>query len=361
VLSRDARWKEDPFRAMLKKVAPGTDLYEGLENIIRAKTGALLVVGDSEKVLSLCSGGFRLDTEFDPSRVYELAKMDGAIVLSSDLKRIVYANTQLIPDPNIPTSETGTRHRTAQRMAKQTGNLVIAISQKRNIVTLYKDNLKYVMHDIGVVLAKANQALQTLENYKGVLNRALSNLSVLEFEDVVTLFEVVVVIQRMEMVRRVAEEIERYICELGTEGRLVKMQLEELMVDVEDEGLYVINDYMVEAKDRTAENINAEISDWTAEDLLDLAVIGRALGHAGSMNTLDIPVSPRGYRILSKIPRLPYAVIENLVGRFGNLQAILQASIEELDEVEGIGEVRARAIMEGLRRLRQQILLDRHI
>jgi diadenylate cyclase len=319
------------------------------------------VVGDSEKVLSLCSGGFRLDTEFDPSRVYELAKMDGAIVLSSDLKRIVYANTQLIPDPSIPTSETGTRHRTAQRMAKQTGNLVIAISQKRNIVTLYKDNLKYVMHDIGVVLAKANQALQTLENYKGVLNRVLSNLSVLEFEDAVSLFEVVVVIQRMEMVRRVAEEIERYICELGNEGRLVKMQLEELMVDVEDEGLYVINDYMVEAKDRTAESINAEISDWTPEDLLDLAVIGRALGHAGSMNTLDIPVSPRGYRILSKIPRLPYAVIENLVGRFGNLQAILNATIEELDEVEGIGEVRARAIMEGLSRLRQQLLLDRQI
>lgn len=361
MLSRDTRSTEDPMRSMLRRVAPGTAIYDGLENIIRARTGALIVIGDSDKVLSLCNGGFMLDTEFDPTSLYELAKMDGAIVLSSDMKRIVYANAQLIPDPEIPSSETGTRHRTAQRMAKQTGELIIAISQRRNIITLYKDNLKYVMHDISVVLAKANQALQTLENYKSVLNRVLSNLSVLEFEDVVTLFEVVVVIQRMEMVRRVADEIERYICELGTEGRLVKMQLEELMVDVEDEGLYVINDYMVESKDRSAESINAEISEWSSEDLFDLAVIGRALGHAGSMNTLDIPVGPRGFRILSKIPRLPYAVIENLVGRFGNLQSILRASIEELDEVEGIGEVRAKAIKEGLRRLREQLLLDRHI
>lgn len=361
MLSRDTRSKEDPLRSMLKRVAPGTDIYDGLENIIRAKTGALIVIGDSEKVLSLCNGGFRLDTEFDHTSLYELAKMDGAIVLSSDMKRIVYANTQLIPDPDIPSSETGTRHRTAQRMAKQTGNLVIAISQRRNIITLYKDNLKYVMHDIGVVLAKANQALQTLENYKNVLNRVLSNLTVLEFENVVTLFEVVAVIQRMEMVRRVADEIERYICELGTEGRLVKMQLEELMVDVEDEGLDVINDYMVYSKDRTAEDISTEISDWSSEDLLDLALIGRALGHAGSMNTLEISVGPRGYRILSKIPRLPHAVVENLVGRFGDLQSILRASIEQLDEVEGIGEVRAKAIKEGLRRLREQLLLDSHI
>lgn len=361
MLSRDTRTKEDPLRSMLRRVAPGTPIYEGLENIIRARTGALIVIGDSDKVLSLCNGGFRLDTDFDPSSLYELAKMDGAIVLSSDMKRIVYANTQLVPDPDIPSSETGTRHRTAQRMAKQTGHLVIAISQRRNMITLYKDNLKYVMHDIGVVLAKANQALQTLENYKSVLNRVLSNLSVLEFENVVTLFEVVVVIQRMEMVRRVADEIERYICELGTEGRLVKMQLEELMVDVEDEGLYVINDYMVESKDRTAETVSEEISEWSSEDLLDLAMIGRALGYAGAMNTLDIPVTPRGYRILSKIPRLPYAVIENLVHRFGDLQSILRASIEELDEVEGIGEVRAKAIKEGLRRVREQLLLDRHV
>ncbi len=360
-MPRNTKQQEDQLRAMIKRVAPGTPIYDGLENIIRARTGALIVIGDSEKVLSLCNGGFRLDTEFDPSSLYELAKMDGAIVLSSDMKRIVYANTQLIPDPDIPSSETGTRHRTAQRMAKQTGELVVAISQKRNVITLYKDNYKYVMHDIGVVLAKANQALQTLENYKSVLDRVLSNLSVLEFEDVVTLFEVVVAIQRMEMVRRVADEIERYICELGTEGRLVKMQLEELMVDVEDEGLYVISDYMVESKDRTPESISEEISEWSSEDLFDLAFIGRALGHVGSMNTLDIPARPRGYRVLSKIPRLPYAVIENLVARFGDLQSILRASIEELDEVEGIGEVRAKAIKEGLRRLRQQLLLDRHI
>lgn len=163
---------------MLKTVwmlAPGTMLYEGLENILRARTGALIVVGDSEQVLDLVDGGFRIDSEMRPTSLYELAKMDGAIVLSTDGKRILFANAQLNPDPLIPTFETGTRHRTAERVAKQTGELVISISQRRNVITLYKGNLKYVMRDVSVILAKANQALQTLEKYKSVMEQALTN------------------------------------------------------------------------------------------------------------------------------------------------------------------------------------------
>ncbi len=358
---REERFADDKFKKVLKMVAPGTELYEALENIIRAKTGALIVVGDSPEVLSLVNGGFKLDCDFNASALYELSKMDGGIVLSSDAKKILYANTQFVPDPTITSYETGTRHKTAERVAKQTGELVIAISQRRNIITLFKGNQKYLMQDIGVVLAKANQAIQTLENYKNVLNRVLANLSVLEFEEVVTLSDVVVVIQRMEMVRRVAAEIERYICELGREGRLVSMQLDELMVNVEDEGLFVIKDYIIEEDGRTADMIKDQIATWSSEDLLDLAIIGRALGHSGSMNTLDTHVTPRGYRILSKIPRLPMPVIENLVEEFKTLPRIQQASIEELDQVEGIGEVRARAIKEGLERLKEQHLINRRI
>ena len=224
--------REDPKRdalfKVLKMVAPGTTLYEGLENILRAKTGALIVVSNSEAVMKLVDGGFRINTELGHSNLYELAKMDGAIVLSSDAKMILIANAHLTPDHLIPTSETGTRHRTAERLAVQTGELVIAISQRRNVITIYKGNGRYIITDIGTTLAKANQALQTLQKYKSVLDQALLNLSALEFENQATLSDVCTVTQRIEMVSRIAAEINRYIYELGTEGRLVSMQLDEI-------------------------------------------------------------------------------------------------------------------------------------
>lgn len=345
---------------MLRVVAPGTSLYEGLENILRARTGALILVGDSEQVMKLVNGGFRLDTELDPAGLYELAKMDGALVVSADAKRILVANAHLTPDPMIPTTETGTRHRTAERVAAQTGALVIAISQRRNVITLYKGEQRYVMREIGTILAKANQALQTLERYKNVLQRALSNLSALEFEDQVSLADVCMVAHRAEMVSRIASEIELYICELGTEGRLVSMQLEEVLTDVEDEGFKVLKDYAVYDDERQLEEIRDDLAAASTEDLLDNGFLLRILGH-GPVTNPDSLVTTRGYRILGKIPRLPAPVIDNLVRVFGNLQRVLAASTEELDEVEGIGEVRARGIKEGLRRLREQVLLDRHV
>lgn len=361
--------KEDsPEQRLLKTlrmVAPGTPLYEGLENVLRARTGALIVVGDSEAVLKLVNGGFRIDTEMHPSYLYELAKMDGAILLSSDARRILYANVQLTPDPLIPSFETGTRHRTAERVAIQTGELVIAISQRRNVITLYSGNLKYVLHDVGVILAKANQALQTLERYKLVLGQALNNLTELEFEDLATAGDVVTVIQRAQMVSRIAREIERYVSELGSEGRLVDMQLEELMVDMA-EGQLVIRDYWIPKDGKEdlaagAAQLWENLQGWSSEDLLDMGAVLKAMGYVAAGVSADTPLTPRGFRILSKIPRLPMPVIENMVTKFGTLPRILEASIESLDEVDGIGEVRARSIKEGLRRLREQALIERHL
>lgn len=340
-------------------VAPGTRLYEGLENILRARTGALLLIGDSDASMKVVDGGFRINADLEPSSLYELAKMDGAIVLSGDAKKILLANAHLTPDPVIPTSETGTRHRTAERVAVQTGELVIAISQRRNVITLYKGSNRYVLRDVGTLLAKANQALQTLQKYKSVLEQALVNLSALEFEDLATLEDVCTVIQRAEMVSRIAAEIEQYVYELGSEGRLVSMQLEELMADVEDEGLLVLRDYIPDP-DKMEETRKALVT-WSYEELLDLSSVLRLIGFTNVAVSLETSTSSRGYRILKKIPRLPLPVIENLVRTFGDLQRILEASTEELDEVEGIGEVRARSIKDGLRRLREQILLDRHI
>lgn len=359
--TKDEKLAEEKFLRTLRMVAPGTALHEGLESIIRARTGALIVIGDSPQVIATVNGGFRLDCELNSSRLYELSKMDGAIVLSSDAKRILIANAQLLPDPSIPSEETGTRHRTAERVAKQTGELVIAISQRRNVITLYKGSIKYVIRDIGVTLAKANQALQTLEKYRAVLDRALANLSALEFENLVTLTDVATALQRVEMVRRVAHEIEKYICELGSEGRLISMQLEELMVDVEDEGMLIIEDYLAPGGTKIAEAVEDEMDSYSQEDLLDLEMVCHSLGYSDSMGLLDRSVAPKGYRILSKIPRLPMPIVTNLVATFENLQGVINASIEELDGVEGIGEVRARAIKDGLRRLREQVYLERHL
>lgn len=344
---------------VLRAVAPGTPLREGLENILRAKTGGLIVIGDSPEITEIAEGGFAVNAEFSPANLYELAKMDGAIILSADAKRILAANTQLIPNLSIPSSETGIRHRTAERVAKQTGALVISISQRRSVITLYKGNIKYVLRDAGVILAKANQAIQTLEKYRSALDKVVAGLSLLEFEEAVTLFDVTRAIQRVEMVLRVVEEIEKYISELGVEGRLITMQMEELVANVDHEGLLVIRDYVM-ATEKSPQAVLGMISSWPPEDLLDLSLIARALGYPGNASILDQSVSPRGYRVLDKIPRLPLPVIENLVKEFGSLKTILNASIEELDAVEGIGEVRARSIKEGLARYREQLLQERH-
>jgi len=358
---KDEKVIEDKFLQALRILAPGTPLREGLENILRAKTGALIVIGDNEQVMEIAEGGFEINSEFTPSSLYELAKMDGAIILSSDAKRILAANTQLIPNPAIPSAETGIRHRSAERAAKQTGAMVVSISQRRSVITLYHGNTKYVLRDIAVILSKANQALQTLEKYKAVLDRALVSLTALEFEDLVTVYDVAKAIQRTEMVLRIVKEIERYVSELGNEGRLVSMQLEELVTNVEEEGLLIIRDYCNLEEEKSPQEILQTIRNWSAEDLLDLSLISRALGYLGNVGALDQVVTTRGYRILQKLPRLPWPVIENLVQTFNTLQIIMKASIEELDEVEGIGEVRARAIKEGLNRYRDQIVLDRHV
>lgn len=346
---------------LLRLVAPGTPFREGLENVLRAKTGALIVVGYSPEVMELVDGGFSINCEFSPNYLYELAKMDGAIILSEDMQRILFANTQLIPDSSIPSTETGIRHRTAERVAKQTNKLVVSISQRRNVITLYLGNLRYSLKDIGVILTKANQAVQTLEKYKVVLDQALINLAALEFEEMVTLHEVSNVIQRVEMVLRIKTEIKKYINELGSEGRLVNMQMEELVAKIDEEAILLLKDYCRDPSDEQVQEIKANLKRLSNEELLEVHHIIRLLGYPNTNTIMDEPISPRGYRLLSRIPRLPTLIIGNLVERFEQFANVMMATIEELDEVDGIGEVRARTIKEGLKRIQKQVLVDRHI
>ena len=335
--------KDNTITEILKLIAPGTKIREGLENILKAKTGGLIVIGDTKEVLDLVDGGFNLNVDYTPSRLYELAKMDGAIVLSADLKKILYANAQLIPSPEISTNETGTRHRTAERTAKQTGEIVISVSQRRNVITIFKGDLRYVLQDSSKVITKANQALQTAEKYKKVFDDKLNLLNEYEFNDIVTLQNVIVCIQRAEMVLKVVDEVKRAIYELGEEGRLFQMQLDELFGNLAIEETLIIKDYIISSKKQNSEKT------------VDKAKI---LGYEDFDNYEEVNVFTRGYRILSKIPRMPNNIVENLVKSFKSFQHIIQADIPALDEVEGIGEIRAKAIKQSLKRMQEQFIFD---
>ena len=343
----------------LAAVAPGTPLREGLDRILQANMGALVVVGDGPDVLSICSGGFLLDAEFSPQRLSELAKMDGAIVLASDASRIARANVHLVPNPNVPTAETGTRHRTAERVARSIDVPVVYVSEDMSLVAVYRNDLKHPLEPIPRLLNRANQALQTLERYKNRLDTVSGSLSALEVEDLVTARDVVTVLQRAEMVRRIAEEIDGYIVELGVDGRLVLLQLDELMGGVDDDRRLVIKDYVQESQGWRLDMAMEQLSDLTTENLLDLKAVADIL-HLPAEGELDGSLQPRGYRLLSKIPRLPESVTDRIVERFGTLQKIMRATIEDLDDVEGVGATRARAIKEGLSRLAETSILDRY-
>src|ERR687886_587763 len=345
----------------LEMVAPGTAVREGIDNIVHARTGGLIVIGDPDELAFLLSGGIKLDMDYAPQLTYQLAKMDGAIVINGNATKIAWANTQLMPDPTILSSETGTRHRTAERVSKQTDALVIAISQRREVVSLYVDGAKYILEDIPVVLAKANQALATLDKYRTRLDQVSTRLTALEFEGGATLHDVLTVLQRSELVTRMAVEIERYIVELGTEGRLIEMQLEETMVGVAADKAALIHDYIADDSEDGFAMVLDSLARLPHQDVLDFGRLAELLGYDRKLNTLDHPVSPRGYRILGRIPRLPKLVIQAIVREFTGLDEILAATDAELEAVEGVGDMRAKDIREGLRRLQEINLVDRYL
>ncbi|CAN5509084.1 DNA integrity scanning diadenylate cyclase DisA [soil metagenome] len=344
----------------LAGVSPGRPLREGLDRILQAGMGALVVVGDGPDVLAICSGGFLLDAAFTPQRLSELAKMDGAIILADDASRIARANVHLVPNPHVPTSETGTRHRTAERVARSIAVPVISVSEDQQVITVYVGDEKHPLEAIPRLLNRANQGLSTLERYKDRLDAVSSSLSALEVEDLVTLRDVVTVLQRTEMVRRIAEEIEGHIIELGSDGRMVRLQLDELMGGVEDERRLVLSDYFQEDESWHLDEALAALASMDIEELLDLRAAAAKLHLPGEPFHLDTGISPRGYRLLSRVPRLPDPVIERVVQHFGSLQKLLRASVEDLDRVRDVGEARARAVKDGLARLAETSILDRY-
>ncbi len=350
------------LRGTLAEIAPGTALRDGLERILRGRTGALIVLGIDKTVDSIATGGFTLDVPFTATGLRELAKMDGAIIIDKDVSRIHRAAVHLMPDHTIPSEETGTRHRTADRVARQTGFPVISVSQSMQIIAAYVGDIRHVLEDSGQILSRANQALATLERYKLRLDEVASTLSALEIEDLVTVRDVAVVAQRLEMVTRIAREIDDYVLELGTDGRLLSLQLEELITGVDAERELVVRDYLPTGKRRqtSTETMLADLARLSPTDLVDPGSVATVLG-LGSGEHLDGAVAPRGYRLLAKVPRLPAPVVDRLVEHFGGLQQLLSAGIDDLQTVEGVGELRARSVREGLSRLAESSITERYI
>ena len=353
------------MRASLSAVAPGTALRDGLERILRGNTGGLIVLGFDKTVESMCTGGFVLDVEFTATRLRELCKLDGALVLDKDITKILRAGVQLVPGrrrspPRRPAPGTAPRTASPSRSASRSS----PSRQSMRLIALYVDGQRRVLEDSAAILSRANQALATLERYKLRLDEVAGTLSALEIEDLVTVRDVTAVAQRLEMVRRIATEIAEYVVELGTDGRLLALQLDELIAGVEPERELVVRDYVPEPtakRSRTVDEALAELDALTHTELLELPIVARALGYTGSPETLDSAVSPRGFRLLAKVPRLPGAIIDRLVEHFGGLQKLLAASVDDLQTVDGVGEARARSVREGLSRLAESSILERYV
>jgi len=346
------------LRAALAQVAPGRPVRDGIDRILQAGMGGLVVVGDGPSVLNICSGGFLLDAAFSPQRLSELAKMDGALILAADGSRIARANVHLVPDSSVHTSETGTRHRTAERVARSLNVPVVAVSHLMNTITVYVGDHKHEIEPVPRLVNRANQAISTLERYRNRLDTDAAALSTLEIEDLVTIRDVINVVQVLEGVERIAEELERYIVELGEEGRLVRLQLVELVGGVQHDRRHIVRDYRGDDKTVPLDQVLDDLSSLTTEDLIDPSEVAHAMRLPTT--AVDASIAPRGYRMLAKIPRLPDQVIQNIISRFGNLQKIMRATIEDLDDVEGVGATRATSIKEGLSRLAESAILDRY-
>ena len=350
--------EEERYRDALQMISPGAPIREAISFILQSGTGALLCFGQPKRMTNLSEGGVQLDAPCTPQLLYELSKMDGAILLNQDGTRILYANRFLKPRSAIPSEETGTRHRIAERMAKQSKSMVVAVSERRSSVTLFVGERKHVMDTLPTLLNRAAQVLQTLERFIIALNGALEDLSVREFQDMVTIFDVCRAIQRYERVVRIAREMEPFILELGAEGRLVEMQLQELMMPVKDAELLIWDFYREKGK-HAVEAIPEGLSDLSQEELLKLGSIAQLLGYSSNLRTIDTYLSSRGYRILTQTHRLSPQIIDNLIARFGTLQQIMRAPKEDLVEVEGVGEVLAERIRVGLNLLQNQLALER--
>lgn len=338
--------KTSELFATLKLLSPGTYLREGIDYIIQSKTGGLVVLGDTPEILDLTEGGFLINCPYTPTGLYELAKMDGAIILSEDIKRIVCANVTLRTSPTIPSNETGLRHRSADKFARETGHIVLAVSRSRNTLTLYLKDQRYIFRERPTLFSGANQTMLVLTQYLKALQNAVAILNWAELSGNVTLANVVTAIQLCERVRHAEQELECYRIELGTQTQSLQYVIPGLATEIES-GLLMIKDYYHEGLRDASEAFEA-ILGLEALSLADQGNISEALGYSRDVRNAFEVLEPRGYRMLSRVPRIPFSIIENIVHKFKTLDRVNTATVGELQAVDGVGKTRASTIKNAL-------------
>ncbi|MEK6850424.1 MAG: DNA integrity scanning diadenylate cyclase DisA [Nanoarchaeota archaeon] len=331
---------EEEFFSVLKMVAPGTNLRAALEAALKGGRGALMVV-DNDSLLPLIDGGFKVNCRFTHQRVAELAKMDGAMVLSRDAKRIEYANILLTPDSKIKTSETGTRHKAAERTAKQTGGLAIAISEKKHDITLYYKNIRYPIKSTEDIRRKVNENIQMLEKQRELFDSYTDKLNKLELRNYYSAEQAILVIQKGRLIQKIAEDLRKFIVELGSDGLLLKTRLKELISGVDKETLLVIKDYTNTDVKKT-KNLLESLS---YDEILDAEKILRALAY----ETLNQKKVIHGWRILSKT-LLPEQDIASLIKSKGSLGEILHSSARSYFDI--LGEEKANLFKEEVEKIK---------
>ncbi len=336
----------------LALIAPGTAVRDGLDRIVHGRTGALVTLGSNARLRSLATGGFSIDVAFTGTALRELAKMDGAIILNDALDRILFAGVHLMPDAAVETSETGTRHRTADRVARQTGVPTVTVSASMSTISLFVDGRRWVVQHPEQLLARANQALATLSRYADRLTEATGRLSAAEVQDAATVRDLALVAQRLEMVRRLQHEVTGYAIELGTDGRLVRLQLRELVSGLDELPAQLERDY---DEGDTSPRL-ARLAELDTDDLANPTLIAQCCGLG---DQLSRRVSARGHRQLAQIGRLAPSVADSLVVHFGSLQALFGASTADLLTVDGVDYAIARTVREGLIRLAESAYAER--
>lgn len=307
------------FLEFISKLAPGKSLRTALDDILHARSGALIVI-DCVQLINIYEGGFKVDCKFTPQKLCELAKMDGAIVLSSDLKQILYANTLLVPDTRIPTDETGTRHKAAERTSIQVGTPVIAVSERRGKITLFYENQKYVLQNSENLLRRATENLHILEKQREICNDLIINLNILEITGLVSVGDVCAILQRMEIITRIMNMLKRYLIELGEEGTIIQMRVRELVKGIDELELIILKDYL-----KNPEAAKKILSSMDFDGLLDISILSRILFEISH----DAQSHPRGYRLLAKL-NLTEREIDSMISQFANFGNMLNADIESI-------------------------------
>jgi len=342
--------KEVDLIEILKIFSPGTSMRTALDDMMGARIGALIVV-DKEGLSSIVEGGFKVNCKFSSQRLVELAKMDGAIILSKDLKKILYANTLLFPGIHIPTKETGTRHKAAERTAKQIKTIVIAGSERKNKITIYCEDIKYELEKSSEVLRRAAETLQILEKQKEIFNDLIINLNILEINNLVTITDVCNVLQRTEIIKRISDIVKRYLVELGKEGIIVSMRLKELTKNLNKNREMILKDYFkskYSKADTTLKTMNFDF-------LLETSNLPRILFE----ELHDKPILPKGIRILSRTNLLEKD-IKFLIDNFNTLNKIFDSDKNYLIKIFKKKELVDFLIKE-LKELREKIISGREI